>query len=66
MSESISNIRGIPSTHPVKPSRATSKDRKSGKQQREQPKLEPDEVAQEPNDSDDAADNDQPLIDEYV
>ena len=33
MSESISNIRNVPSTHPLKPVVQSDKDRKPGKQQ---------------------------------
>jgi hypothetical protein len=54
MSESISNIRSVPSTHPIKPVTGSKKDRKPGEQDvdREKP--------------DEPDDQDKPILDEYV
>lgn len=64
MSESISNIRIIPPTHPIKPVVESDKDRKPGKQDDSRDKKEEgDGDSKRRNDSDD---QDQPLLDEYV
>jgi len=64
MSESISNIRNIPSTHPIKPVGGSRKDRKPGEQEidREKPEEPDDQVSQ----SGDPGNQDKPLLDEYV
>jgi hypothetical protein len=64
MSESISNIRSVPSTHPIKPVTGSKKDRKPGEQEidREKPD-EPDGDVHHPQEADD---QDKPLLDEYV
>lgn len=64
MSESISNIRNIPSTHPINPVAGSKRDRKPGKQEidREEPEA-PDGQVQHPDEPDS---QDKPLLDEYV
>lgn len=64
MSESISNIRNIPATNPLKPVVQSDKDRKPGQQKIERDK--PDENADQSQSSDGEDSQDQPLLDEYV
>jgi len=67
MSETISNIRNVPTTHPIKPVVQPDRDRKPSKQDIDREK--PDETADDPQDpenSENAGDQDQPLLDEYV
>jgi hypothetical protein len=64
MSESISNIRNVPSTHPIKPVSGSKKDRKPANPEidREGP-VEPEENTELPTEHDN---QDKPLLDEYV
>jgi hypothetical protein len=64
MSDSISNIRNIPSTHPIKPVVLPDKDRKPGKQEIDREK--PEECEDDSHLSDQSENQDKPLLDEYV
>jgi len=64
MSESISNIRNIPSTHPIKPVSGSKKDRKPGDQEVDGER--PDESEENTDLSSERDDQDKPLLDEYV
>jgi hypothetical protein len=64
MSESISNIRNIPSTHPIKPVVGSRKDRKPG--EREIDREKPEEPDEQVSNSEDPDNQDKPLLDEYV
>jgi hypothetical protein len=64
MSDSISNIRNIPLTHPIKPVVGSRKDRKPGEQEIDREK--PEEPDGQDSPSGDPDNQDKPLLDEYV
>jgi hypothetical protein len=64
MPDSISNIRNIPSTHPIKPAAESDKDRKPEKQEIDKEK--PEQGSDDSRPSDDSDNQDKPLLDEYV